>query len=279
MNFSSLAIFLATFQVLRNKHRITSRYNCKVNPPRLLNNVAFSEVTHGGVDVMDTNQGLRKIRMQAATLICEQIEDIITKHSSRTILSKKKDLDEMVAELQYYGVDPSSLLIYNWARLVTTLDCIQLRFNYDISNRDTTGVNQIGTIKRVRRVLCASSSDFAGLFPNPAVLTLPSTSEIGRLDNKFLADIVIWLLLFGGHGTGGWLSRYDIYYNDCIILDRVSAQLKRLPTGNESPPSRVYHSLTCIGSRHLLFGGFDGKSTFGDLWRLVPGVTAGMRLC
>lgn len=28
------------------------------------------------------------------------------------------------------------------------------------------------------------------------------------------------LLLFGGHGTGGWLSRYDIYYNDCIILDR-----------------------------------------------------------
>ena len=21
------------------------------------------------------------------------------------------------------------------------------------------------------------------------------------------------------HGTGGWLSRYDIYYNDCIVLD------------------------------------------------------------
>lgn len=28
------------------------------------------------------------------------------------------------------------------------------------------------------------------------------------------------LLLFGGHGTGGWLSRYDIYYNECIVLDR-----------------------------------------------------------
>lgn len=28
------------------------------------------------------------------------------------------------------------------------------------------------------------------------------------------------LLLFGGHGTGGWLSRYDIYYNDSIVLDR-----------------------------------------------------------
>ncbi|CAN6697550.1 unnamed protein product [Malus baccata var. baccata] len=79
-----------------------------------------------------------------------------------------------------------------------------------------------------------------------------------------------YLLLFGGHGTGGWLSRYDIYHNDCIILDRVSAQWKRLPTGNEPPPARAYHSLTCMGSRYLLFGGFDGKSTFGDLWWLVP---------
>ncbi|XP_075645478.1 protein GLUTELIN PRECURSOR ACCUMULATION 3-like [Castanea sativa] len=28
-----------------------------------------------------------------------------------------------------------------------------------------------------------------------------------------------YLLLFGGHGTGGWLSRYDVYYSDCIVLD------------------------------------------------------------
>lgn len=31
---------------------------------------------------------------------------------------------------------------------------------------------------------------------------------------------MLQLLLFGGHGTGGWLSRYDIYYNDCVVLDR-----------------------------------------------------------
>ncbi|GLT66732.1 hypothetical protein SLA2020_390830 [Shorea laevis] len=79
-----------------------------------------------------------------------------------------------------------------------------------------------------------------------------------------------YLLLFGGHGTGGWLSRYDIYYNDCIVLDRVSAQWKRLPTGNEAPPARAYHSMIYLGSRYLLFGGFDGKSTFGDMWWLVP---------
>lgn len=28
--------------------------------------------------------------------------------------------------------------------------------------------------------------------------------------------------------------------------------------------------MTSIGARHLLIGGFDGKSTFGDLWWLVP---------
>ena len=93
--------------------------------------MAFSEVTRGEVDAMDINQGLRKICMQTATLICEQIEDIITKHSSRTILSKKKDIDEMVAELQCYGFDPSpvkdkveSLMTcatqYNAARLACT---------------------------------------------------------------------------------------------------------------------------------------------------------------
>uniref|UniRef100_A0A1D1YMC3 RING finger protein B n=1 Tax=Anthurium amnicola TaxID=1678845 RepID=A0A1D1YMC3_9ARAE len=79
-----------------------------------------------------------------------------------------------------------------------------------------------------------------------------------------------YLLLFGGHGTGGWLSRYDVYYNECTVLDRVSVQWKRLPTSIDAPPPRAYHSLNYVGSRYLLFGGFDGKSTFGDLWWLVP---------
>ncbi|XP_047173003.1 protein GLUTELIN PRECURSOR ACCUMULATION 3-like [Vigna umbellata] len=79
-----------------------------------------------------------------------------------------------------------------------------------------------------------------------------------------------YLLMFGGHGTGGWLSRYDIYYNDCIILDRVSAQWKRLSIGSEPPPARAYHSMSVVGSRYLLIGGFDGKTTYGDPWWLVP---------
>ncbi|KAE8706769.1 Galactose oxidase/kelch repeat superfamily protein isoform 2 [Hibiscus syriacus] len=79
-----------------------------------------------------------------------------------------------------------------------------------------------------------------------------------------------YLLLFGGHGTGGWLSRYYIYCNDCIVLDRLSAQWKRLAIGNEPPAARAYHSLTKIGPLYLLFGGFDGKLTYGDIWWPVP---------
>jgi hypothetical protein len=44
-------------------------------------------------------------------------------------------------------------------------------------------------------------------------------------------------------------------------------------TSNEPPSPRAYHSMTCISTRYLLFGGFDGKTTFGDFWWLVPGGT------
>lgn len=77
------------------------------------------------------------------------------------------------------------------------------------------------------------------------------------------------LLVYGGHGTGGWLTRYDIYHNDCVILDRASVQWKRLSVTSESPPPRAYHSMTRVGNKFLLVGGYDGKFTFGDFWWLV----------
>ncbi|RCV40121.1 hypothetical protein SETIT_9G026300v2 [Setaria italica] len=105
--------------------------------------------------------------------------------------------------------------------------------------------------------------------PGWTQLKLPGQSPSPRCGHSVTSGGP-YLLLFGGHGTGGWLSRYDVYYNECIILDRVSVQWKRLPTSNEPPPPRAYHSMTSIGSQFLLFGGFDGKNTFGDLWWLVP---------
>ncbi len=121
---------------------------------------------------------------------------------------------------------------------------------------------------------------------------------------------LLQLLIFGGHGTGGWLTRYDIYHNDSMVLDRgrfalsfhvlclfdlqnsytfhwrykcllwcpilevwalcaATVQWKKLPVSNEPPPPRAYHTMTRIGPRFLLIGGYDGKSTFGDMWWLV----------
>ncbi|CAA0814413.1 Galactose oxidase/kelch repeat superfamily protein [Striga hermonthica] len=105
--------------------------------------------------------------------------------------------------------------------------------------------------------------------PGWTQLKLPGQAPSPRCGHT-IASGGPYLLLFGGHGTGGWLSRYDIYYNDCVVLDRVSVQWKLLPTRNDPPAARAYHSMNSVGSRYLLFGGFDGKSTYGDLWWLVP---------
>lgn len=105
--------------------------------------------------------------------------------------------------------------------------------------------------------------------PGWTQLKLPGQSPSPRCGHSITSG-GHYLLVFGGHGTGGWLSRYDIYHNDCIVLDRISVQWKRLSTNNEPPPPRAYHSMISTGPRYLLFGGFDGKTTFGDIWWLVP---------
>eukprot|EP00899_Mesostigma_viride_P008972 jgi/Mesvir1/18076/Mv09382-RA.2 len=83
------------------------------------------------------------------------------------------------------------------------------------------------------------------------------------------------LLFFGGHGTTGWLSRYPIYFNDCTILDRESVTWNKLVPDGGPPAPRAYHTMAAITCppvvlpRLLLFGGFDGKTSFGDAWWLL----------
>ena len=51
--------------------------------------------------------------------------------------------------------------------------------------------------------------------------------------------------------------------------EAVDAQIERETTELKSPPPRAYHSLTLVPDGTLLmFGGFNGKVTFGDLWTL-----------
>lgn len=73
------------------------------------------------------------------------------------------------------------------------------------------------------------------------------------------------------HCTFHWRYKCLLW---CPILEvwalcAATVQWKKLPVSNEPPPPRAYHTMTRIGPRFLLIGGYDGKSTFGDLWWLV----------
>ncbi|KAI3970765.1 hypothetical protein MKX01_024412 [Papaver californicum] len=47
----------------------------------------------------------------------------------------------------------------------------------------------------------------------------------------------------------------DLPFPSSILICIVSVQWKHLPTSNEHPLARAYHTMTAIGSRYLLFGG------------------------
>ncbi|KAH9602280.1 hypothetical protein KSS87_015441 [Heliosperma pusillum] len=73
-----------------------------------------------------------------------------------------------------------------------------------------------------------------------------------------------YLLLFGGHGTGGWLSRYDIYYNDCVVLDRVVGMLGWMDGHNTHLPGvrAIYYSVALmVNPPSVTFGGWSQKDS------------------
>ncbi|CAI7827605.1 unnamed protein product, partial [Closterium sp. NIES-53] len=78
------------------------------------------------------------------------------------------------------------------------------------------------------------------------------------------------MLVFGGHCQAGWLTRTDTYANDIAFIDRATVHWKQLSTAGGPPPPRAYHTVTAVGSRFVCVGGFDGKTTFEDVWWLVP---------
>ncbi|KAL2623041.1 hypothetical protein R1flu_003246 [Riccia fluitans] len=98
-------------------------------------------------------------------------------------------------------------------------------------------------------------------------LKLPGTAPSARCGHS-TTSLGPQLFIFAGHSVGGWLTRYDVYHNDCVVLDRANVQWKKLAASGEPPP-RAYHSMSRVGNRCLLLGGYDGKNTYGDIWWLV----------
>ncbi|KAL3690971.1 hypothetical protein R1sor_004622 [Riccia sorocarpa] len=104
--------------------------------------------------------------------------------------------------------------------------------------------------------------------PGWTQLKLPGTAPSARCGHS-TTSLGPQLFIFAGHSVGGWLTRYDVYHNDCVVLDRASVQWKKLSASGEPPP-RAYHTMSRVNYRCLLLGGYDGKNTFGDIWWLVP---------
>lgn len=69
-------------------------------------------------------------------------------------------------------------------------------------------------------VMTFSSFSFLIFLHVLGLLLLSGIIVMSNAETDCKSFLCLQLLLFGGHGTGGWLSRYDIYYTDCVVLDR-----------------------------------------------------------
>ncbi|KAL9268723.1 GLUTELIN PRECURSOR ACCUMULATION 3-like protein [Drosera capensis] len=77
------------------------------------------------------------------------------------------------------------------------------------------------------------------------------------------------LLVYGGRGGGSIMG--ELWALKGIIEEEnETAGWTQLKLPGQAPSARCGHSVTSAGHYYLLIGGFDGKSTFGDFWWLVP---------
>lgn len=71
------------------------------------------------------------------------------------------------------------------------------------------------------------------------------------------------VIIFGGKGNKGKV------YKDLNALDPISMTLYQGPSGAGSPPARFNHSANIVGgTKMFVFGGWDGKNYFNDVYVL-----------
>lgn len=105
-------------------------------------------------------------------------------------------------------------------------------------------------------------------------MQLAGSSPSARSGHTF-ASAGTKLVIYGGQGDEGWLTRKDIYHKDVAIIDRESVKWMKTDVISDEPPERSFHSMLHIkGNTLLMFGGYNGKSTFGDIWFLDLGATS-----
>ena len=88
-----------------------------------------------------------------------------------------------------------------------------------------------------------------------------------------------FIVVFGGGGGKGWMSKQQEYRNDLHVIDRESMRWRRLAGSAPSeagrgglsptqPGPRAFHAMCRVGERALLIGGFTGSEALNDVWWL-----------
>mmetsp|Transcript_5925 Transcript_5925/g.21224 ORF Transcript_5925/g.21224 Transcript_5925/m.21224 type:complete len:537 (-) Transcript_5925:45-1655(-) len=104
--------------------------------------------------------------------------------------------------------------------------------------------------------------------PRWVKMQLAGPSPSGRSGHGFV-NAGARMVVYGGRGDEGWLNRKAVYHKDVAVIDRESVRWVRSRGEGEEPSERAFHSLTMVAKGTLLlFGGYNGKSTYGDLWYL-----------
>ena len=128
---------------------------------------------------------------------------------------------------------------------------------------ETTSTQYLGDLWALRGLF-----DTTGEAPKWVKMNLSGPSPSGRSGHGFVSAGAK-IIIYGGRGDEGWLSKKTIYNKDVSVIDRESVRWVKASGLTEEPSERAFHSLTLVGSnRLLLFGGYNGKSTYGDMWFL-----------
>jgi host cell factor len=68
------------------------------------------------------------------------------------------------------------------------------------------------------------------------------------------------MFVFGGFGPGRKL------FNDVAVLDLISWTWSIVNTNSKAPSGRLFHASEQVGRRIVIHGGWDGETSFDDLW-------------
>ena len=125
----------------------------------------------------------------------------------------------------------------------------------DMSNRTSGGSEK--TPKKENENENSSSPAWTRLHLKGPVPSPRTGHSVTRVGSK--------VLIFGGHGDDGWLVKQHVYYDDLFVVDMEVGRWRKLDGGNNlsqnkpTPSPRAFHTVTVVGKKVLLIGGFSGE--------------------